>query len=179
MAATAVSLVIWYSWVCLPCNYPDTPGAKVPGSESSWNFRSRQRKFHTMVLSLPGAKVLRSESSCYLFWQITRKFRKNDYTVKHCKYLLYLDIIEQLITVSFVAVFIMLTLNACRAIVNAREYGSFLTKYLKILWIVRKNSFTIIKRNLLLLLSSNIAKSSKVPSRYNNDVESNCRNKLV
>ena len=30
-----------------------------------------------------------------------------------------------------------------------------------------------------LLLSSNIAKSSKVPSRYNNDVESNCRNKLV
>jgi len=36
-----------------------------PWSESSWNFRSRERKFHTMVLSLPGAKVLRSESSCY------------------------------------------------------------------------------------------------------------------
>ena len=28
------------------------PGAKVPGNESS-----RERKFHTMVLSLPGAKV--------------------------------------------------------------------------------------------------------------------------
>ena len=40
-------------------------GTKVPGSESSWNFRSRERKFHTMVLSLLGAKVLRSESSCY------------------------------------------------------------------------------------------------------------------
>ena len=40
-------------------------GAKVPESESSWNFRSREQKFHTMVLSLPGAKVLRSESSCY------------------------------------------------------------------------------------------------------------------
>jgi len=33
-------------------------GAKVPGSESSW-----ERKF--LELSLPGAKVLRSESSCY------------------------------------------------------------------------------------------------------------------
>jgi len=25
--------------------------------KSSWNFRSLERKFHTMVLSLPGAKV--------------------------------------------------------------------------------------------------------------------------
>jgi len=33
-------------------------GTKVPGSESSW-----ERKF--LELSLPGAKVLRSESSCY------------------------------------------------------------------------------------------------------------------
>ena len=68
------------------------PGAKVPGSESSrerkfhgtfvlgsessrvrkfqgakvpWNFRSRERKFHPMELSLPGAKVPRSESSSY------------------------------------------------------------------------------------------------------------------
>jgi len=32
--------------------------AKLPGNESS-----RERKFHTMVLSLPGTKVLRSESS--------------------------------------------------------------------------------------------------------------------
>ena len=55
------------------------PGAKVPGSESSkerkflelsllgakvpGNESSRERNFHTMVLSLPGAKVLRSESS--------------------------------------------------------------------------------------------------------------------
>ena len=49
-------------------------GAKVlgnflPGSESSretfapGSESSRERKFHTMVLSLPGAKVLRSESS--------------------------------------------------------------------------------------------------------------------
>jgi len=65
--------------------------------------------------------------------KLRANFEKNDYTIKHCKYLLYLDSIEQLITVSFVAVFMTLTLNACRAIVNAREYGSFLTKYLKIL----------------------------------------------
>ena len=55
------------------------PGAKVPRSESSWerkfqelslpgakvpgNESFRQRKFHTMVLSLTGAKVLRSKSS--------------------------------------------------------------------------------------------------------------------
>ena len=39
--------------------------------------------------------------------------------------------------------------------------------------------FAYFPNSLLLLLSSNIAKSSKVPSRYNNDVESNCRNKLV
>jgi len=38
------------------------------GSESSWNFRPRERKFHTMVLSLPAAKVLRSESSIILFF---------------------------------------------------------------------------------------------------------------
>ena len=34
--------------------------AKVPRSESS-----RERKFHPMELSFPGAKVLRNESSCY------------------------------------------------------------------------------------------------------------------
>jgi len=65
--------------------------------------------------------------------KIRANFEKNDYTIKNCKYLLYLDSIELMITVSFVAVFLTLTLNACRTIVNAREYGSFLTKYLKIL----------------------------------------------
>jgi len=42
--------------------------ANVPRSESSWErkfFRSRERKFHTMELYLLGAKVLRGESSCY------------------------------------------------------------------------------------------------------------------
>jgi len=35
----------------------------LPGTFVPWNFRSRERKFQE--LSLPGAKVLRSESSCY------------------------------------------------------------------------------------------------------------------
>jgi len=43
-------------------------GTFAPGSESSRERKflgesSRERKFHTMVLLLPGAKVLRSESS--------------------------------------------------------------------------------------------------------------------
>jgi len=70
---------------------------------------------------------------CNFLKKYTQISKKNDYTIKNCKYLLYLDSIEQMITVSFVAVFLMLTLNACRAIVNARAYGSFMTKYLKIL----------------------------------------------
>jgi len=38
-------------------------GAKVLGTFVHGSESSRERKFHTMVLSLPGAKVLRSESS--------------------------------------------------------------------------------------------------------------------
>jgi len=48
------------------------PGAKVLGSFAPGSESSRERKFlgakvhfHTMVLSLLGVKVLRSESSCY------------------------------------------------------------------------------------------------------------------
>jgi len=46
-------------------NLQTLPTPLVPGSESSWNFRSREWKFHTIVILLPGVKVLRSESSCY------------------------------------------------------------------------------------------------------------------
>jgi len=79
-------------------------GAKVPGNESSWIFRSRERKlerkfqgarvpgsesskerkFHGMELSLPGAKVLRSESSI-IRWRLLHvlyAWRRGSFTVQ-------------------------------------------------------------------------------------------------
>ena len=66
----------WMLAISQPCRHatanhcspsrPACPGCwGWKAQKEMWNFRSRERKFHTMVLSLPGAKVLRSESSCY------------------------------------------------------------------------------------------------------------------
>jgi len=52
VAATAVSLVIWYSWVCLPCNYPDTPGSPPRRITGCWCFESSHPPRHVACITV-------------------------------------------------------------------------------------------------------------------------------